>query len=93
MIGWEVLRFMSNLIKAADFQILLQVVCSGWLTAAKKENSFNKHKFTKFSYFQGRDRELLAAALILCCQYCLGAESLSASVCCFLSFPPSGCLV
>lgn len=46
---------MNNPVKAAAFQILLQVVCNGWLAAAKKENVFNKHKFIKFSYFQGRD--------------------------------------
>lgn len=28
---------MNNPIKAAAFQILLQIVCSGWLTAAKKK--------------------------------------------------------
>lgn len=86
---------MNNPIKAAAFQILLQVVCNGCLAAAAaaKKKVFNKHKFIKFSYFQGRGWELLASALILCCQYCSGAESHSASVCCFLSFPPSGCLV
>lgn len=74
---------MSNPIKAAAFQILLQFV--RLTDCCKKENALNKHKFTKSSYFQGRDWELLVAALILCCQYCSGAESLSASVWCFLS--------
>lgn len=47
---------MNNPIKAAAFQILLQVVCNGCLAAAAaaKKKVFNKHKFIKFSYFQGR---------------------------------------
>lgn len=54
--------------KAASFYIGVQVHLQWLADCFKKENALNKHKFTKFGYFQGRDQELLTAALILYCQ-------------------------